>query len=560
MSAFKNSFHHNFRPGRAAAALFCALLCWGCAAQEETVTNAPAVADTQESETPAPAASDTENFDPETLEPDIARISYFTAYYASTDEPRQSPYPILPDLQSGEEFCSPYIICSEDIFCVKDEDAFGYTDADGRWIARPQYDFAYPFSEGMGCVKKDGYYGFINADGEEVIPFRYLDAAPFSDGLAYFCTQDGYGFMNREGVPVFYLDCDSVSSFHDGLAYFSVDGKYGYIDQAGNVALEPVYDDAGHFENGLATVRLGEKTGVIDKAGNLIIPAEYLYIFETGLEFIGQKSNGECDYYTSDGEKITYAQYSQMYGERPETSPDPDISLPDDYSYQEIDSVDLLCTNHITPRRELYWQLAEGNPATVQDMDGTTYQEQAFHMREEDNYYKIFKLFSVDGMGEPVLYCYECPLYSDTSSKSAFYCIQNGRLTKLLSGYNCGVPAGGSRVALQWNREDEKMMIGIWGTAGGIGGFSSYGDIYGFQENIPEMHMSFWSVYQARSSYSEEYLTEHVEQMFSPDGTPFTQDSIWEAETVTEYELNGEKVSPKEYWQAMDAYQQILIL
>lgn len=549
MSTKSRNYHYSFSEGSVIISLLCSLTLWGCAVQEK-IASSP---DNQiPSNTQENVISDS----------DTARVSYFNAYYAETDTPRQFPYPVLPDFHEDGEFYAPYIICSEDIFCIKTEKYFGYADANGKWICKPQYDFAYPFSEGMGCIKKGDYFGFINTDGEEVIPVNYLDAAPFSDGLAYFCTQTGYGFMDHEGKPVFYLDCDSVSSFHGGLAYFSIDGKYGYIDQTGEVVLEPIYDDAGYFENGLAQVRIGGNIGVIDKAGNIIIPIEYQYIILNNTAFLCQKSPDEIDYFMPNGEKITSDQYSKISNEQLKTYQEPISLLPEEFSRNGIDSTDLLCQNHITPRKKTYWEISKGKSVTQQDTEGNIFTEPLYETWEDNNYRKMFKLFSVNDINEPILYCCETPLYIPffPLSDSTIYSIQNNRLTRLTSGYECGGSARGDRACLWWDHLDKKILIGLHGGVGGFAGFSNYGDIYEVSENLPKIYMSFWCVTQDRNNYNDEYLSENAEHIYSSDDIPFTKENIWEAEVVCEYELNREKVSPETFRQAIERYQEINIL
>lgn len=217
------------------------------------------------------------------------KLHYSRIYFIENEGTGAQPKLLPANLEYDDaDYILGHMIYSEGVFCIygrekqegeKREDRFGYADRSGKLIADTEYEFAYPFSEGLGCVRKNGRYGFLNRGGEVAIPFEYLDAAPFSEGLAYFATEENYGFMDKNGKPVFFLNCDSVSSFHDGLAYFSVDGKYGFLDQQGDVVIEAVYDDVSYFEDGIAQVRRNSLTGVIDSRGEEIVPVEYEYIW-----------------------------------------------------------------------------------------------------------------------------------------------------------------------------------------------------------------------------------------------------------------------------------------
>jgi len=204
------------------------------------------------------------------------------------EEPPAKPPPPEPQETANIKILTPtsvdyidFAIYSEGVFTIKDgygeagNGRYGFMRSDGTEIAGYEYEYAYPFSEGLACVKKDGKYGFIDTNGDTALPFIYDNATPFSEGLAYFETDDTYGFIGQNGDTAFLLDCDSVSSFKEGLAFFSVDGKYGYIDTSGNVAIDAAFDDAGFFVDGLAKVRVGNSFGFIGKAGEFIVEPVY---------------------------------------------------------------------------------------------------------------------------------------------------------------------------------------------------------------------------------------------------------------------------------------------
>jgi hypothetical protein len=161
---------------------------------------------------------------------------------------------------------------------------WGYIDASGKFMIKPQFRTAEAFSEGLAAVQIGEKWGFIDKNGTIVINPEYLAVGRFSEGLAWVrvCGQhDGsytcpYGYIDRQGKMVIAPFTFSTGTFSEGLAVIEIDGKYGYVDRYGHMVIEPQLDfSAQPFSEGLARVRLDGKFGYIDKAGNLKIDATF---------------------------------------------------------------------------------------------------------------------------------------------------------------------------------------------------------------------------------------------------------------------------------------------
>ena len=137
---------------------------------------------------------------------------------------------------------------------------------------------------------------------------------------------------------------------------------------------------------------------------------EYIWRGEGILDCV--RENGTRDYYTFAGEKSTEEEY--IRGEHAARK-GWEYSLD---GWKRVAGSKILLVNHITPRMELYWELTHGRPVEVQNADGEVSKEQRYSAWDEYNCRKIFKLFSVEGMEEPVLYCVEKP-FSDV-----FFCLR----------------------------------------------------------------------------------------------------------------------------------------
>ena len=60
----------------------------------------------------------------------------------------------------------------------------GYIDREGKVVIPPQFDDAYPFSEGLANVQIGGKWGYINKQGEMVIEPKFDEPSSFKNGLA----------------------------------------------------------------------------------------------------------------------------------------------------------------------------------------------------------------------------------------------------------------------------------------------------------------------------------------------------------------------------------------
>lgn len=224
----------------------------------------------------------------------------------------------------------------------------------------------------------------------------------------------------------------------------------------------------------------------------------------------------------------------------------------------------MLLVNHITPRMELYWELTHGRAVEVQNADGEVSQEQTYNLWDEENCRKIFKLFSVEGMEEPVLYCVEKPFsdgfFLSPLTDSAFYGISDDSLKLLLTGYECGGSALGDRVCFWLDTETGEILLGTRGAAGGFMGSAAYMSAFEVQENEVKIRDDLYSVSQYSGNYTEEELLENVDHFFDEDDMPYTEETILEGTVVQEYEVNGQNVAPEIYRDCREKYREVHIL
>lgn len=165
---------------------------------------------------------------------------------------------------------------------------YGYMDAWGHWVVRPEYPEALEFSEGLAAVAKDGRWGYIGTRGQWVIEPRFDTATPFAEGVAAVETDGTWSFISPTGTTVVRGPFDEAHPFVAGLAAVEVGDKWGFVDHEGRLVVAPLFDETRElvgtdffwhhvpcFSEGLCAVRQSGKWGYIDRAGAWVIAPRY---------------------------------------------------------------------------------------------------------------------------------------------------------------------------------------------------------------------------------------------------------------------------------------------
>ena len=69
-------------------------------------------------------------------------------------------------------------------------DKWGFVDASGKMVIKPQYEDARSFANGFAAVQKDGKWGFITTNGEMVIEPQFDNAKDFNNHGCVFVMRD----------------------------------------------------------------------------------------------------------------------------------------------------------------------------------------------------------------------------------------------------------------------------------------------------------------------------------------------------------------------------------
>ncbi len=239
---------------------------------------------------------------------------------------------------------------SEGLAAVKQNDKWGYIDETGKTIIPFEYDYAFPFSEGVAVVAKYGtshlpeqyqnnpdvlsdyYYWYLidennnaklltyeysyesNGTSEQVILpiYTYSLDDIYSDALCHngyinmfniafndygcgmvFDRNGNYAKINNNpNADSYYMTCGYT--FNEGIfvAFGSASSETGFVDENGNKILSYESYDLRPFNQGLAPVKDWDgKWGFTDKSGNMVIPNNYYDFYVRGLNTTYQVFN-----------------------------------------------------------------------------------------------------------------------------------------------------------------------------------------------------------------------------------------------------------------------------
>ena len=184
---------------------------------------------------------------------------------------------------------------------VKSGDKWGYVNSKGEYVINPQFDEAFPFSDGVGIVVNDGKVGYINEDGSFLFSTMYKEGTPFRDGLAIVVSEGSAPTcIDKNGNVKFTMnDAEIMLLFSEGMAaYGDKDGLYGYVDKTGTIVINPQFNYGDVFVKGFASVASWSDDGIrcdygfINKTGNFVVNPQFKRV-RTFSEDISAVWNGK---------------------------------------------------------------------------------------------------------------------------------------------------------------------------------------------------------------------------------------------------------------------------
>jgi hypothetical protein len=232
---------------------------------------------------------------------------------------------------STGELCGLF---SDDLAAVKVAEKWGYLDKKGNIKINTQFDYAFPFNDGLASVtmlnkdKGETLYGYINTEGKIIINYQFKFAGRFVDGIALVSDGKKYGYIDNKGKYIVNPQFDAAGEFKNGLAIIVQGSMFGYIDKEGKIVINPQFKRASTFSNnGTALVWSSDsRVGYIDKEGKYTINPQ----FEFGTNFFDDiafvRSGDKWGIINKEGKYLINPQYDNF-----------NVDI-DSYKYQTIES------------------------------------------------------------------------------------------------------------------------------------------------------------------------------------------------------------------------------
>jgi len=182
---------------------------------------------------------------------------------------------------------------------------FGFIDATGKFVIKPQFDLASGFCDGLAFVAKGTFEGYINRAGTVVIDLNTdCNEVPLKEPKLSRCPRrtSGYEFVDEKSEGL-----TAVIDWRLGPL-----SRYGFVDGRGRMVIkakfEPDIENHGFnrrlskFVGGRAKVKLEGRYGFIDRRGTLVVPAKFAMVndFSDGLAYV-MMTDGSFGYIDKNG-------------------------------------------------------------------------------------------------------------------------------------------------------------------------------------------------------------------------------------------------------------------
>ncbi|CAN5244920.1 hypothetical protein BH09BAC5_BH09BAC5_16360 [soil metagenome] len=212
---------------------------------------------------------------------------------------------IKPELDVADDF-------SHNRAIVSINNRYGLIDKTGKWIVPNEYDFLFDLGEGYFQIKTlEGKTGVVDSMGTIVLEPVYDEV--FHLQKPFFTVEkDGLnGCFDLKGKEIFPTVSTRGIYFFNGRCVVVKENKYGIIDATGKTIIPIKYDSIGMFFKGIASVLVRDKFGAIDSTGKELIAPKFkeLRPFLNGFAVYAEK--GKFGYISIEGKIITEAKFEE---------------------------------------------------------------------------------------------------------------------------------------------------------------------------------------------------------------------------------------------------------
>jgi len=146
-----------------------------------------------------------------------------------------------------------YGVFSENKLAFSENNLWGFCDFSGNVIIPAQYDWVYPYSNGVACVQYNNKWFYINHMGDSICSQTFDEAYSFSEGLAACVDNDTNltGFINTNGewhISPQYESLGSVSFCKDLCTLYGADPYENTIINTSGEIVSQYYVPLEYFQ------------------------------------------------------------------------------------------------------------------------------------------------------------------------------------------------------------------------------------------------------------------------------------------------------------------------
>ncbi len=192
---------------------------------------------------------------------------------------------------------------------------WGYINNKGKFIIKPQFDYASDFENGKAIVLINNLFALINSDGEYIIEPTYMSMSFINESLIKATTDEGSVVIDGKG-KIISKTYAYIGTFSDDLAQVAnKDFIYGYINKNGIEIIPLVYQEVFDFVDQKAIVKDFEKYNLINTSGDIIHTYDYYFVgyYNEGLMAFIKSQNGLYGFINELGEVIIKPQYTDVF-------------------------------------------------------------------------------------------------------------------------------------------------------------------------------------------------------------------------------------------------------
>ncbi len=227
----------------------------------------------------------------------VRRGSYMSSTLSFIDKNGKNVFPALNSKYAGTMGDMTVYPVRENrrVYYNAELKKYGYADANGAIIIKPQFDKALNFSEGLAAVMiKENYvekWGFIDLTGKLVIPATYkLRPGRFSEGVAAVRigeSESSYemAYIDKTGKRVMENKPWNLNEFHNGYAWVGTGcDKLFVMDKEYN-EVRDLTKDFYHNGNGFGVCSFSMLSGkVTDEVWGIDFPNNMQMLNQGGID------------------------------------------------------------------------------------------------------------------------------------------------------------------------------------------------------------------------------------------------------------------------------------